>query len=345
VKRSVAGQVMRPTIRQVAQHARVSVSTVSRVMRDHPDVSDETRQAVQQVIDSLGYRPSLLARGLILKRTNSLGLIVSDITNPFYPQLAKGLEEAASTRGWVVIMGNTESDSSRTERHVDAMLERGVDGIVFASVTTGDETVPRLVDANYPVVLVNRRLACVDTHYVVVDNVRGAELATTHLVELGHKRIAHITGPQYAANTVERRQGYALSLRNAGLEVSDDLVSAGDFSVRGGDGAMQRLLDLSEPPTAVFVTNDFMALGALEAIKAAGLRWPDDLAVVGFDDIALAGSSLIELSTVSGRIYEMGARAVGILLDLITEAPPQRAVQEVLEPKLIVRRTCGGIPS
>jgi len=137
----------RPTMREVAQTANVSISTVSRVMSDHPDVREETRASVQKIIDSMGYRPSVLARSLVLKRTNSLGLLVSDITNPFYPQLAKEIEHAASERGWVVIIGHTDRDSSRTQSHVDAMLERAVDGIIFGSTTSYDRAVPRLLEA------------------------------------------------------------------------------------------------------------------------------------------------------------------------------------------------------
>jgi len=331
-------------MRQVAAQAGVSVSTVSRVLTDHPDVKEDTRQAVQTVIDSLGYRPSLLARGLILKRTNTLGLVVSDITNPFYPELAKGIEHAASERGWVVIVGDAERDGDRSDNHVDAMLERAVDGIVFASVTSHDQAVPRLVEVDYPVVLVNRRHLGVATHHVVADNVLGGRMAVGHLAGLGHRRIGHLAGPSWAANAIDREAGYVQGLREARLEASEELISRGEFSAEGGAVAMRRLLALAEPPSAVFATNDLMALGALEAIKDYGLRWPDDVAVVGFDDISLARSRLIELSTISHRIYEMGTRAVEILLQQVLDGPIDPPIQEMLKPELVVRGTCGGAP-
>jgi LacI family transcriptional regulator len=331
----------RPTMREVAQTANVSISTVSRVMSDHPDVREETRTAVQKIIDSMGYRPSVLARGLVLKRTNSLGLLVSDITNPFYPQLAKGIEHAASARGWVVIIGNTDRESSRTEWHVDAMLERAVDGIIFGSTTSHDRAVPRLLEAGYPLVLVNRRHPSAEASSVLADNLLGAQIATHHLAALGHRRIGHIAGPDWAANAVDRESGYVRALTEAGLPLDAELISRDEFSIAGGARAARRLLATADRPTALFATNDMMALGALEAIRDLGLRCPDDVAVVGFDDIELAGSRLIELSTVSHRIYDMGTRAVDILLDQIIAGPPEVPVQELLEPKLIIRRTCG----
>jgi LacI family transcriptional regulator len=331
-------------MREVATRANVSVSTVSRVLSQHRDVSEETREAVQGVIDSMGYRPSLLARGLILNRTNSLGLVVADITNPFYPELAKGIGAAASARGWVVIMGNTDASGEGTDSHVDAMLERAVDGIIFGSVASHDKTVVRLVEAGYPVVLVNRRHPAVETNHVVADNVLGGRMAIEHLASLGHRRIGHIAGPTWASNAVEREAGYIEGLRRTGTDVSDELISREDFSIAGGAAAMRRLLAVGDRPTAVFATNDLMALGALEALKEAGLRWPADVAVVGFDDIELARSKLIELSTVSHRIYEMGSRAVEILLGQINEGPSETPIQEFLKPELVVRQTCGGAP-
>jgi len=167
-------------------------------------------------------------------------------------------------------------------------------------------------------------------------------MATRHLAALGHRRIGHIAGPDWAANAVDRESGYVQALTEAGLPLDSELISHDEFSVTGGASAAGRLLALPDRPTAMFVTNDMMALGALEAIKDAGLRCPDDVAVVGFDDIELASSRLIELSTVSHRSYEMGTRAVDILLDQIIAGPTEAPVQEVLTPKLIIRGTCGG---
>lgn len=335
----------RPTMRVVAERAGVSISTVSRVMSDHPDVSADTREKVQTAIDELDYRRSILARGLILKRTNSLGLLVSDITNPFYPQLAKGIEERASDAGWVLIMSNTEREAQRIDSYVNAMLERAVDGIIFGSVMVGDGTLPRLVESGYPVVLVNRRHPDVETNMVLVDNLKGASLVAEHLHKLGHNRIAHIAGPEWAMNAVDRKRGFLETLERLGNFVADELVVTGDFSSEGGARAMASLLSLSKPPTAVFATNDLMALGAMEALKDAGLKWPDDVAVVGFDDIDLSRSKLIELTTVSHRIYEMGVRSVEILLEIIHGGPPEKPIQELLEPQLVIRSTCGGNPT
>lgn len=331
----------RPTMREVAETAGVSISTVSRVLSDHPDVRPETRRRVQEIVEALGYRPSMLARALILKRTNTLGLVVSDITNPFYPELAKGIEDAARERGWVVVIGNSDKDGRFTDRYVEAMLERSVDGIIFSSVRVDDKVVPMLVEDGYPVVLTNRRLPGVETNMVIVDSVRGARIATEHLIGLGHRRIAHIGGLSWAANSLDRKQGYLEAMAGAGLDSSDELIEVADFTDEGGARAMHRLLSLKSPPTAVFASNDLMALGALEAIREAGLRCPEDLAVVGFDDIHLARSRLVQLTTVSHRIYDMGEQAVDILIRLITEGPGEQPIQHILEPQLMIRQTCG----
>jgi LacI family transcriptional regulator len=334
----------RPTMREVAQRAGVSVSTVSRVMSDHPDVSSDTRDKVQTAVDELQYRRSVLARGLILNRTDSLGLLVSDITNPFYPQLAKGIEDRAAAEGWVLIMGNTERDGQRLDSYVDAMLERAVDGIIFGSVTAGDRSVPRLVEAGYPVVLVNRRHPEVETNMVIVDNIKGGRLATQHLLDLGHTSIAHIAGPDWAMNAVDRRRGYEEALAGAGIDQDPELITEGDFGVRGGAEAAKHLLSLDTAPTAMFATNDLMALGALEAIQELGLQCPRDVSVVGFDNVALAESKLIRLTTISHRIYEMGAKAVEVLLQLINEGEPDSPIQELLEPELLIRNTTAPPP-
>ncbi len=336
--------LVRPTMREVAKRAGVSISTVSRVMSDHPDVSADTRERVQTAIQDLDYRRSMLARGLILKRTNSLGLLVSDITNPFYPQLALGIEDKASEAGWVLIMSNTERDGQRLDSYVDAMLERAVDGMIFGSVMVGDEIVPRLVESGYPVVLVNRRHPDVETNMVIVDNVRGAALAAEHLHSLGHRRVAHIAGPAWATNALDRRSGFLETMRRLGAPVSDDLVVEGDFSLEGGAAAMKQLLESAEPPTAVFATNDLMALGAMEALLEAGLSCPEDVSIVGFDDIELSRSKLIELTTVSHRIYEMGSRSVEILLQVIHDGSPTTPIREFLQPRLVVRRTTAELP-
>lgn len=334
----------RATVRDVARVAGVSVSTVSRVLGDLPDVHADTKVRVLAAIDSLRYRPSQLARSMVSNSSLSIGLVISDITNPFYPELIKGVDDAANARNHIVIIGNTEHSGGRSRKLAEALLERAVDGILFASVRTDDRIVSELVADGLPVVLVNRRIPDVATNLVTVDNHLGAQIATDHLIRMGHSRIALIAGEEWASNSLERRDGYEDALRGAAIPVSHNLVVKGDFSPAGGTAAMIQLLSLKERPTAVFCSNDSMALGALEAIGAAGLRCPQDLAVVGFDDIPLARSKLIGLTSVSFDAYRTGQVAAETLFRAIDQTLVEPCVI-VLRPTLHVRKTCGGNPS
>ena len=331
----------RPTVRDVAAMAGVSVSTVSRVLHDHPDVGAETRTRVLAAVTELHYRPSLVARSMVTNSSLSIGLLIADVTNPFYPELIKGVDDAASARDHIVIVGNTEHEGGRASALVEALLERSVDGLIFGSVRTDDCVVAGLVAEGFPLVLVNRRIPGVEANLVTVDNELGARMATEHLIRMGHRSVAFIAGESWASNSLDRRAGYMAALRDAGIALSEDWIVESDFSTGGGNAAMVRLLSLEERPTAVFCSNDSMALGALEAIATSGLKCPQDVAVVGFDDIPLARSRLVGLTSISFDAYRTGLLAAETLFRHIDGSTAEfRSL--ILPPTLHVRRTCGG---
>jgi LacI family transcriptional regulator len=330
----------KPTIATVAEAAGVSIATVSRVVRGHADVHERTRARVLAVIEELGYRPSPLARALVSGRSRTLGLIVSDISNPFYPQLAREVEQSAAAEGWAVVICNTDDDPDVERQCLERLLDQGIGGIIHGSARLDSDAVEVMVKTDVPIVFVNRRPHGSKASYVLADNELGARKLTAHLLDLGHRRIGFIGGPDFACNARERLNGFLAMVEEHG-EDATVLVATGDFETETGRSvAADWLGDEEQRPTAIIGVNDMVALGAMEAVLAAGLRVPDDVAVAGFDDIELAGSALISLTSVAQHIDEMGRKAVRAVLRLARQPKARRRhMREVLEPELIVRRS------
>jgi LacI family transcriptional regulator len=323
-----------PTIVDVARLARVSVSTVSRVVRKHADVKAETRARVQEAIDALGYQPSPIARALVSGRSRLIALLVSDIANPFYPQLARSVEQEAKRGDYMVVICNTEDRAAETRRYLERLLQQGLDGVIHASVSTDEEVVHQLLPDRRRLVFTNRPPLDPLASYVISDNERGAEELTRYLLSKGHRRIGFIAGPPFAGNATARAEGFRRVMAEAGMP--DPLVAEGDFSAEHGGKAALAWCDGAAPPTALIAVNDSVALGALEALTDRGLRVPDDVALAGFDGVHLAASPLVNLTTVDQHIDRMGRRAVRVLLRQLvrrTGAP----VHEVLPTQLLVR--------
>jgi LacI family transcriptional regulator len=335
----LAARPNKVTITTVAERAGVSIATVSRVVRDHADVRDTTRERVLRVIDELGFRPSPLARALVSGRSNTLGLMVSDITNPFYPQLAKSIEREAAVPGLTVLICNTDDDPGVSRLCVRRMLDQRIGAIIHASVGEDEEDVLAVTRDETPVVFVNRRPRADDASFVVADNALGARRLTEHLLEQGHRRIGFIGGPPSASNAAERLDGFLAALRAFGLD-SSRFVSAGDFSAQTGRArANEWLLGPGPYPTAIIGVNDMVAVGAMETVLERGLRVPEDVAIAGFDDTQFAASPLIALTSVAQHIDEMGRIAVQVALRLASREGPRRPVRTEIEPELVVRRT------
>ena len=327
--RHALGLRRNPTIIDVAREAGVSISTVSRVVREKGDVHDDTRQRIELVIKALGYRPSYVARALVSGASHTLGLLVSDIANPFYPQLAKSIEAEARARGYAVVICNTGDDPAESVRYVERLLDQGVDGFIHASVGPDEEGVLWTIGDPRRIGFTNRRPASTEVSFVVSDNRGGAIELTRHLLAQGHRRIGFISGPSWASNSAERLAGFLETVNAAGAV---SLVMDGDFQ----DDAQDTL------PTAIVAVNDTIALSALAALAEAGPAVLARVAVAGFDNIGLASSTIIGLTTVAQQTEEMGRKSVRLLLDQLAgrRRPPARTN---LKSRLFVRATTAEI--
>ncbi|MGE5553075.1 MAG: LacI family DNA-binding transcriptional regulator [Betaproteobacteria bacterium] len=329
------------TLRDVARSAGVSISTVSSVVNRTKYVSPELTRRVEEAIRALNYRPNSLARGLRTNQTHTLGLVMSDITNLYFAELARGVEDRAERDDYTVFLCNTDADPRREAKYVQRLLSQKADGIIFTSVRQDDTTVRRLVEDGIPVVLINRRIPGVETDYVGTDNVRGAARATEYLIALGHTRIGFISGAALSSASADRREGYLQTLVKAGLPVEPELIQEGDLRQREGYAAARRLLSLPNPPTAIFAANDLMALGAMEVAAEMGRQIPEDLSLVGYDDNQIAALPGVQLTTVRQPAYEMGQLAAEILLEKLKADSAKEWVPRhiTVRSELVVRRT------
>jgi LacI family transcriptional regulator len=332
----------KPNLEQVAKLSRVSRSTVSRVVNNDPNVSDATRERVMGVIRQLNYQPHAAARSLAAGRTRIIGLVIpmgvaALFTDPYFPQLIQGISGACNARDHSVMLWLAEPDYER--RIIGQILHGGqIDGVILASQLNDDPIGQALIEGGLPYVMVGRDPRRAEAHYVDVDNRNGARDAVAHLLRLGYRRVATITGPHDMIAGVDRREGYLAALRERGVRADPALAVEGDFTETGGYVAMQRLLP--HQPEAVFVASDTMALGALRALREAGQRVPHDVAVVGFDDMPFATRTSPPLTTVRQPISRTGAMAAEALIDLIENADesPRRLV---LPTELVIRESCG----
>lgn len=327
-----------PTILDVAQRAGVSKSLVSLVMRGSPRVSEARRAAVLKAAAELGYRPNAVARSLVRKRSGVLGCILSDLHNPFFADVADGIEEGAVAHGYRALLSSGFLDPSREATAIETLLQLRVDGLLMIGTLSSIRDLEAATGA-VPVVVVGAAVRSKVVDSVANDDVAGATAVVDHLVGLGHRRIAHIHGGSAAAARA-RRRGYERAMARAGLEEHARSV-AGAFTESGGREAMEGIIGARGPlPTAVFVANDFAALGALGAIADAGLDVPGDLSIAGYDDISMVQTHTVSLTTVAQPSAAMGQMAVGMLLERIQEERTT-ARHVVLPPKLVVRSSTG----
>lgn len=330
----------RVTMSDVARQAGVSLMTVSRVINKKGDVSSETRQRVLEVISSLGYRPSAIARSLATKETSTIGLVVPDVSNAFFAEVTQGVEHLAYSRGYHVFLCNTEEDPQREVAVIQSLEEKRVDGLILCSSRLEEQKLMSVI-ANLPaVVLINRRLQTaqdsLDT--VNLDDEQCGRLAAGHLVKSGHKRIGMVSGPLTSYSGAGRRRGFLRALREAGIDPVDDWIKPCQPSVEGGYEATRYLLNTYPQLTALFCFNDLVAVGALQACDELKRRVPEDLAIVGHDDIPVAALVSPALTTCRVPRYELGARAVNALLERLRDCPGNCS-QIVLQPELVIRES------
>ncbi len=304
----------RPTIKDVARAVGVSINTVSRALNAKPDVSPETRRQVLEVAKRLNYMPNKLARGLRSNKTGVIGVIVADIANPFFSAVVKGMGKAAKELGYSIILQDTGENYENEEEAIQIMISEQVDGLLITPVQTEKRTIRMLQESNIPFVLVARYFDDVDTDYVVADDVQGGYLATTHLIERGHEKIAFINGPFYNSSAIERFQGYKKALAEHDIQLNEELIRNGALTMEDGYTRGKALLMGHEPrPTALFTFSDFVALGAMKAVHEVGLRIPGDIAIVGYDDIDFAFCLESPLTTIRFPKREMGEEVVSLL--------------------------------
>jgi DNA-binding LacI/PurR family transcriptional regulator len=332
------------TLKDVAQDAGVSVATVSRVLNDHEYVSDKTRHKVLTAVEKLGYRPSQLAVGLRTGKTRIFGLIISDIGNPYFASVVRGIEDVAYANGYSLILCNSDEDPEKEELYINVFLDSAVSGAIIACAREDSMCGKSLLDADIPIVALDRRLMNFDVDTVVTNNIKGAYDAVVHLIEHGHKRIGYIGGPLHTTTGKERWEGYKKALMENGYELIPDLVKVGNFKQRSGQETARELLEEDDRPTALFTANNLMTLGALNAIHEKGLRIPEEIAIVGFDDLPWAQSLDPPLTAVEQPAYELGRIAADLLIKRIID--PDRPISRVtLDTNLIVRHSSGIEPS
>ncbi|MCC7372417.1 MAG: LacI family DNA-binding transcriptional regulator [Chloroflexi bacterium] len=332
---------MRATIIDVAREAGVSTTTVSHVLNDTRPVAVATRQRVLAAIERLHYEVNSLAQGLKRDRSHTIGLLITDISNPFFTSLVRGIEDVANAAGYSVILCNTDEDPRKELTYLSMLRRKRVDAILMAPTGTRQPAVDRLVELGFPLVCFDRPPPGAPCDAVLVDNVRGAWEAVNHLVELGHTRIGVISGLAGVGTTNERLAGFHQALADRGIRADPDLVRLGNSRLDGGYREMLALLDLPRPPSAVFSTNNLMTIGALLALQARQVRVPDDLAIVGFDDFDWAIVLRPRLTSVAQPTYEIGATAARMLLERIEGGGGKEPRHVVLPTRLIVRESCG----
>ena len=330
----------------VAKLAQVSPSTVSYVVNNGPrPVSAETREKVLKAIKELGYHPNAVARNLRRQQTNSLGLIIPDIVNSYFADLTKGVEDTAFDRDYTVSFCHTAYSLDRELRYVDHLYSERTAGVIWVPATGDPSPALRLREYEIPLVILDRNIHNLKAPSVVGDNFSGGYMATEHLISLGHRRIGCIARPVRLSHSQERVKGYTKALEDHGLPLDEKLIAPGGYRFENGSQAIDRLLSLEDPPTAVFAYNDIMAIGALRRLKEKGYRVPEDFSVVGFDDIPESSFTCPALTTIRQPKLEMGRKAADFLLDLIDGKQLGNAVQSMFEVVLVVRETTGPVPN
>lgn len=333
------------TINQVAQKAGVSIQTVSRVINNRYDVAVETRQRVQGAIAELGYKPNAIARGLASSRSRTLGLVTFDFNDIFFTLAVTGAEEEAHQHDYFFMLGSTQCSKQDMPKYLRLLNERHVDGVLFAreGSPSEQEQILRLAKEGTPVVVVGYHFKDIEFNAVDIDNFQGGYQAAQHLLDFGHRRIGCITGPFSTLSAQDRLAGFRAAIEKAGLIYEPDLVMEGAYGTAShgaGYTGMKRLLAQPQPITAVFAHNDRMAVGAMTAIREAGLRIPEDISVVGYDDTPDAEFASPPLTTVRQPTVQVGVEGVRLLLRVIED--PQRAPEQIiLSTELIARSSVG----
>lgn len=334
------------TIKDVAEQAGVSVNTVSRALNNKPDVSHVTRQRVLEVAKGLDYVPNALARSLVRKNTKTIGVTIGDNSNPYFATILKVIEKTARGRGYTIFVCNTDENPLQEAEAIDVLREKMVDGLLVTPVVgKGNIAIQRLRDAGVPFVVLARALQDIKADCVTCDNVKGGFQAVRHLIDNGHTRIAHIAGPQGLQPAMDRYKGYMNALSSCGITPDPSLVKWGNVNMSDGKKSMHELLSAGNRPTAVFAFSDFVAMGVMMAVREVNLRIPEEVALVGYDNIEFSSFLDVPLTTVSQPRTLIGETAINLLIDKIEKKVSDEPQQIVFQPELVIRKSSGAIAS
>lgn len=329
-----------PTIKDVAREAGVSIASVSKVLNDPNYGSVQMRSRVMTATRKLGYQPNNIARSMVMGKTKIIALVIPDIRNQFFTSIARGVEDVASKYEYRVMLCNTDEDVNKQREYVDTFRSKIVDGFIISVASDRDQYLAKIDGQTLPFVYIDRLCAGISADAIVVDNQDGAEKAVSHLLALGHRRIGLVAGKSDTLTGRERLKGYQQAHRSVGAELYRDLVKDGGFTIEGGYRATKALLDLPQPPTAIFIANNAMTIGCLKALAEAKVKIPDEISVIGFDDSEWAEFFSPPLTVVRQPTYTMGTLAGEILFQRILGTAPQEKQEIVLRPELVVRESC-----
>jgi LacI family transcriptional regulator len=331
------------TIYDVAREAGVSMATVSRVVNNNPNVKPQTRKKVYEAIERLGYRPNAVARGLASKKTTTVGVVIPDIANAIFAEVARGIEDIANMYHYNIILCNSDKRKEKEIRVINTLLEKQVDGLLFMGGAVTDDHLQAFSSSNVPIVLCATTDEKGTMPSVDIDHEGAAYDAVSRLISEGHRRIGMISGTlQDPANGFARYQGYKRALETAGIAFDERYVRIGNYKYESGMEAAQYFLELEERPTAIFAATDEMAIGAIHAIQDAGLSVPGDVSVIGVDNIRMASMVRPQLTTVAQPMYDIGAVSMRLLTKLMKKESVEQA-KVVLPHELIVRRSVASV--
>ncbi|MGW7480866.1 LacI family DNA-binding transcriptional regulator [Nonomuraea muscovyensis] len=325
-------------IKDVAAQAGVSVATVSRVLNDNPSVTEETRNRVHDAMATLNYRPNAVARSLRTEATRTLGLIIGDILNPFFAELARAVEDEAREAGYTVVIGNADERADQQDHYVRTLMEQRVDGLIICPTAEVTPLVEEVSKGQRPLVFLDRTLTGIDVPSVRADGAAAITELVAHLRALGHRRVAFVSGPGTLSTGRERTAAFLRAAADHGLRVPAEYVRVGDFRAGSGQRITAELLDLPEPPQAIFLGDNLMALGALDEIRRRGLDIPGDVAVASFDDVPWFNHIQPRITAISQPTAELGRLAVRVILDALRG---KTAESVVLPAALVIRESCG----
>ncbi|KHF39561.1 transcriptional regulator [Halalkalibacter okhensis] len=333
---------MKITMDEVAKRAGVSKTTVSRIINgNYSHVNEETKKRVMKVIEELNYRPNAVAKSLKQMKTNVIGIVLSNLQNPFWSQVLEGVEDTCRAQGYNLMICNSNDKSELEVEHIEGLRLKQVDGIIVNPTMKNKEMFHSLVDSGFPIIAINRKIEGVPIDTVVVDNVKGAYLAVEHFIQIGKKSVAIMVYPPSGISPrLERIEGYRQSLARNNLNVNENLIRVIDEERGGAKQEVKKLLSQRERPDAIFSTNNMMTLEILEGIKELGLSVPEDVSLIGYDETVWSQHLNPPLTTVSQPSYKMGELAAGKLIEALKSKQKKQATIDSLEPSLIIRQSC-----